>query len=279
MSFGKVAGGLIGGLLGGGGGGESQTASKEPWEPAREPLINSINTGQDLEQRYYQQNPFNPLQQQGYQNLFADLDQFRNQISPQLMQFANGMMQSNYQRGPRNSQMEAMRGGGGMGGGMQMGNTRPQMMSQGQDGSYAPQGGMAGAMGGIPQGQGDWRGGGGVSAAYNGMPQSGGQGSPGGLLAALGGINQTGMGNFRDGPGMAQAQGAMPQGLLGAAQGVFQAPPQGNYGPLNFTELNPFTSANGIPPAPVEAAKPKPTADEEELERQRRLIEMNNRFA
>lgn len=276
MSFGKVAGGLIGGLLGGGGGGESQTASKEPWEPARKPLINSINTGQDLE-RYYQQNPFNPLQQQGYQNLFADLDQFRSQLSPQLMQFANSMMNSNYQRGPRNSQVEAMRGGGWMGGGMQMGNTRPQMMSQGQDGSYAPQGGMAGAMGGIPQGQGDWRTGSGVSAAYNGMPQSGWQGSPGGLLSALGGINQTGMGNFRDGPGMAQAQGAMPQGLLGAAQGVFQAPPQGNYGLLDFAQLNPFTSANGIPPAPVEAAKP--TADEEELERQRRLIEMQNRFA
>lgn len=265
-----IAGSVVGGLMSDGGG-SSQTASKEPWEPARKPLINSINTGQDLE-RYYQQNPFNPLQQQGYQNLFADLDQFRSQLSPQLMQFANSMMQSDYRRGPRNSQMEAMQSQ------PVQGNTRPQMMSQGQDGSYAPQGGMAGAMGGIPQGQGDWRTGSGVSAAYNGMPQSGGQGSPGGLLSALGGINQTGMGNFRDGPGMAQAQGAMPQGLLGAAQGVFQAPPQGNYGLLDFAQLNPFTATNGIPPAPVEVAKPKPTADEEELERQRRLIEMNNRF-
>lgn len=204
MAFAKVAGGLIGGLLGGGGGGESQTASKEPWEPARKPLINSINTGQDLE-RYYQQNPFNPLQQQGYQNLFADLDQFRSQLSPQLMQFANGMMQSDYQRGPRNSQVEAM------------GRPMQQQMPQ----------------------------------QYQTKPMQ----LQGGLLAA--------------------PQSTMPQsGLLGA----FQAPSAGNYGPLNFTELNPFTSANGIPPAPVEAAKPKPTADEEELERQRRLIEMNNRF-
>lgn len=198
-----IAGSVVGGLMSDGGG-SSQTASKEPWEPARKPLINSINTGQDLE-RYYQQNPFNPLQQQGYQNLFADLDQFRSQLSPQLMQFANSMMQSDYQRGPRNSQAEAM------------GRPMQQQMPQ----------------------------------QYQTKPMQ----LQGGLLAA--------------------PQSTMPQsGLLGA----FQAPSAGNYGPLNFTELNPFTSANGIPPAPVEAAKPKPTADEEELERQRRLIEMNNRF-
>lgn len=207
MSFaaiaGPVAGAVVGGLMSDGGGG-SQTASKTPWEPAIKPLTNSLETGQALE-RYYQQTPFNPLQQQGYQNLYSDLDQFRNQLSPQLMQFANSMMQSNYQRGPRNSQVEAM--------------GRPMQMQ-------------------MPQ-------------QYQTKPMQ----MPGGLLAA--------------------PQSTMPQsGLLGA----FQAPSAGNYGPLNFTELNPFTSANGIPPAPVEAAKPKPTADEEELERQRRLIEMNNRF-
>lgn len=110
MSFGAVAASVAGAAVGGlmsDDSGSSQTASKEPWEPARKPLINSINTGQGLE-RYYQQNPFNPLLQQGYQNLFADLDQFRSQLSPQLMQFANSMMQSDYQRGPRNSQVEAM---------------------------------------------------------------------------------------------------------------------------------------------------------------------------
>ena len=101
-----IAGSVVGGLMSDGGG-SSQTASKDPWGPAVEPLTNSLATGQDLE-RYYQQTPFNPLQQQGYQNLYSDLDQFRSQLSPQLMQFANSMMQSNYQRGPRNSQMEAM---------------------------------------------------------------------------------------------------------------------------------------------------------------------------
>lgn len=126
--LGPIAGSVVGGLMSDGGG-ESQTASKEPWEPARKPLINSINTGQDLE-RYYQQNPFNPLQQQGYQNLFADLDQFRGQMAPQLMQFANGMMNSNYQRGPRNSQMEMMpRQPQGLMG--QMAQNKPMQMQQG----------------------------------------------------------------------------------------------------------------------------------------------------
>lgn len=196
---GPIAGAVVGGLMGGDGGGGSQTQSKEPWEPARKPLINSLNTGQDLE-RYYQQTPFNPLQQQGYQNLFADLDQFRSQLSPQLMQFANSMMQSDYQRGPRNSQAEAM------------GRPMQQQMPQ----------------------------------QYQTKPMQ----MQGGLLAA--------------------PQSTMPQsGLLGA----FQAPSAGNYGPLNFTEQNPFTSTtNGIPPARV-AEKPTDKSPEdlarEEWERRR----------
>lgn len=102
MSFaaiaGPVAGAVVGGLMSDGGG-SSQTASKTPWEPAIKPLTNSLETGRALE-RYYQQNPFNQMQRTGYQNLYADLDQFRNQIQPGLVQFANGMMQSDYQRGP-----------------------------------------------------------------------------------------------------------------------------------------------------------------------------------
>lgn len=222
--LGNVAGAVVGGLMGGDGGGEQQTNTKEPWEPARKPLINSLNTGQDLE-RYYQQNPFNPLQQQGYQNLYSDLDQYRNQIQPALMNFANKAMTSNYQRGPRQSQMEGMQG---MGGGMQQGSTRPQMMSQGADGSYTPQGGM---------------------------PQSGGQGSAGGLLSAI---------------GASQSQGAMPGGLLSAAQGAFSAPSVGNYGALDFAQLNPFTATNGIPKAPVAeapAAKSPEDLAREEWER------------
>ena len=202
-----IAGSVVGGLMSDGGG-SSQTASKEPWEPARKPLINSINTGQDLE-RYYQQNPFNPLQQQGYQNLFSDLDQFRNQLSPQLMQFANGMMNSNYQRGPRNSQMEAM------------GRPMQQQMPQ----------------------------------QYQTKPMQ----MQDGLLAA--------------------SQSTMPQsGLLGA----FQAPSAGNYGPLNFTGLNPFTSANGIPAKPVPTEPTMTDEDRKLLDKilsERRSAEDSGRFA
>lgn len=199
MSFaaiaGPVAGAVVGGLMSDGGGGQ-QTATKEPWEPARKPLINSLNTGQDLE-RYYQQNPFNILQQQGYQNLFSDLDQFRTQAAPGLMDFANRLMTSNYQRGPRNSQLEAIPQSLGLMQAPQMGSTRPQMMTQGPDGSYSPQ--------------------------------------------------------------------MTPPGLL-SAPGPFQAPSQGRYGLLDSArfrdELNPFTSTNGIPPAPGPAAPAPVNADE-----------------
>jgi len=243
-----IAGSVVGGLMSDGGG-SSQTASKEPWEPARKPLINSINTGQDLE-RYYQQNPFNPLQQQGYQNLFSDLDQFRSQLSPQLMQFANSMMQSDYQRGPRNSQVEAM--GRPMQQQMpQQYQTKPMQMQGGQGG------GLMGAMGqagisGMDQGQS-------IAGAFGGMPQQPGS-APSGLLAAQ--------------------LSTMPQsGLLGA----FQAPSAGNYGPLNFTELNPFTATvNGIPAKPVPT---EPTMSDEnrklldKILSERRFAEDSERFA
>lgn len=86
---------------GGGGGGE---VNKAPWDPAIKPLQNSLTTGQALE-NYYQQNPFNPLQQAGYQNLFADLDNFRNVMAPQAMAFNNRMMNTNYQRKPAGTEL------------------------------------------------------------------------------------------------------------------------------------------------------------------------------
>lgn len=244
MSFGavaaSVAGAVVSSSMGGGGGGESQTASKEPWEPTRKPLINSINTGQDLE-RYYQQQPFNRLQQQGYQNLYSDLDQYRNQMQPGLMNFANNMMTSNYQRGPRNSQMEAMQGQ--MQGMPMQGSTRPQMMQQGGDGVYQTK----------P------------------MQMPGG----GGLLGAMGqGMGGTmdrgqGWGGAMQGGNM-EFQGGLPQGLLAAApQGVFQAPSQGSYGLLDWHGLN---AMNSIPKLPEEE-KPKPKTPEEiAREEQERLL-------
>lgn len=228
-----IAGAVVGGLMGGDSGGGQQTASKEPWEPARKPLINSINTGQGLE-RYYQQNPFNPMQQQGYQNLFSDLDMLRSQIAPGMMQFANQMMNSQYTRGPRNSQVEAMQGQ------MPMQNTKqPMMMQQGQDGVYSTK------------------------------PMQ--QGGAGGLLSAMG---QAGMSPINPNQSMAGAmqggnmsyQGSIPQGLLSAIQqGPFQASTPGNYGLLDFVQLNPFTATNGIPKTPE---KPAGETDEERRRRE-----------
>lgn len=101
--LGPVAGAVVGGVMSDGGGGQ-QTASKDPWGPAQKPLQNSLTTGQALE-NYYQQNPFNPLQQAGYQNLFADLDNFRNVMAPQAMAFNNRMMNTNYQRKPAGTEL------------------------------------------------------------------------------------------------------------------------------------------------------------------------------
>ena len=229
--LGNVAGAVVGGLMSDGGGGGQQTASKEPWAPAIKPLTNSLDTGQALE-RYYQQNPFNPMQRTGYQNLFSDLDQFRNQIQPGLAQFANDMMQSNYQRGPRQSQMEAMQG--------QRPMQQPQMMQQGGDGVYSTK----------P------------------MQMQGGQG---GLMAAMGQAGMSPINPNQSMAGAMQGgnmfyQSSIPQGLLAAIQpGPFQAPTQGSYGLLDWAQLNPFTATNGIPAAP---AKPAGETDEERRRRE-----------
>jgi hypothetical protein len=103
MAFGLSAGAvsLIGGglgLLAGGDSEQSQTATKEPWSAAAPWLRQQIEQGQNL-QAYYQQNPWNNLQQTAYQNTFSDIDQFRNSIAPGMMDFANRLMGTNYSRG------------------------------------------------------------------------------------------------------------------------------------------------------------------------------------
>lgn len=92
---GPVAGAVVGGLTSDG---EQQTATKEPWSAAAPWLRQQIEQGQNL-QAYYQQNPWNSLQQTGYQNIYGDLDNFRNSIAPGLMDFANRLMGTNYSRG------------------------------------------------------------------------------------------------------------------------------------------------------------------------------------
>lgn len=256
--LGNVAGAVVGGLMGGDEQ-QSQTATKDPWAPADPYLRGSLTTGGNLE-RYYQQNPFNRLQQQGYQNLFSDLDQFRGQMQPGLMNFANQMMTSNYQRGPRQSQMEAMQGG--MGGGMQTNMKQPMMMQQGGDGSYSPQGG-GGLMGAMGQAQ--------TAMGQNGLSNWREGGAAGGFG---GGQTNAQYGQEAGGQMGGQGFGGMPsQGLLAAAQGVFQAPTQGNYGLLDFAELNPFTSTtNGIPPTPVAEKPTEKTPEDLAREEWERLV-------
>ena len=107
MSFGavaaSVAGAAVGGLMSDGGGG-AQTATKEPWSAAAPWLRQQLEQGQNL-QAYYQQNPWNNLQQTAYQNTFSDIDQFRNSMAPGLMDFANRLMGTNYSRGGATARM------------------------------------------------------------------------------------------------------------------------------------------------------------------------------
>lgn len=116
---GPIAGAVVGGMMNDGGGG--QTASKEPWDVAAPWLKEIVGTGQEL-QNAYLQNPFNTVQQTGMQNTLSDIDAFRSQMAPGLMDFANRLMGSNYQRSPAGT--ELMRGRGVASGGQQ-GQTMP----------------------------------------------------------------------------------------------------------------------------------------------------------
>jgi hypothetical protein len=97
MAGAAVSSSMNKGSSGGGGG----TVSKDPWGPAAPHLERTLNEG-GLLQAYQQQNPFNQLQQTGYQNMFTDLDAFRGQNNG-LMQFANQLMGANYQRGQQST--------------------------------------------------------------------------------------------------------------------------------------------------------------------------------
>lgn len=92
--LGAVAGPLIGGLLGGASSGGSQpgpvaqqmgteTVKKDPWSAADPWLREQIKTGQQLQQ-YYQKNPFNQQQQNGYRQL-SNGNQYINDLAPSLL--------------------------------------------------------------------------------------------------------------------------------------------------------------------------------------------------
>ena len=251
---GPVAGAVVGGVMNkGGGGGGSQTASKEPWAEAAPWIKDNIKTGQDL-QRYYQQNPFNSLQQTGYQNQFADLDQFRNQMAPGLMNFANKLMGSNYQRA---------------GAGTEIGATNPYAaqammpaMLQKQAYQASQGGGQAGVQG--PQG---------ALGKMSGLLGQSGQSmqstGPNGLPASWNGTGAVPL----DGPVtqtslLADPLYGRPTGGSTPSGGLFSAPQGQSYGLLDFQQLNPHTAANGIPkPAPAEDPKTVQQLIQEEMDR------------
>lgn len=234
--LGPVAGAVVGGVMSDGGGGQ-QTASKDPWGPAQKPLQNSLNTGQGLE-AYYQQNPFNPLQQAGYQNLHADLDNFRNVMAPQAMEFNNRMMNTNYQRKPAGTEL----------GGAFTPINASQFLPPEQ---RQPQGGIGGGLAGVMNGLG-------------GMQGLGSMGSAASMLAGQGGPDIGNMLPMR--VPNAGLRGGQPFGMS------VVAPSSQSYGLLNWQELNPFTATNGIPKAPPvdpNAKTPEQIAMEEAVQRER----------
>ncbi len=89
--------GPLGGLLGALGSGDKQTtASKEPWNAVQPWLKENIATGQAL-QKQYQDQPFNAIQQRGYQGLL-DVNNSGMQSLPGLLGLANRLGTTNYQR-------------------------------------------------------------------------------------------------------------------------------------------------------------------------------------
>ena len=234
MSFGavaaSVAGAAVGGMMSGGGGGGGEV-NKAPWDPAIKPLQNSLSTGQALES-YYQQNPFNPLQRVGYQNLFADLDNFRNVMAPQAMAFNNRMMNTNYQRKPAGAElggaftpisasqflppeMRMQQGGMGSSGGGEVLSTRPTQIDPSQYYSGLPSSGGGEVVSTKPTQidpsqyySGGAQGGGlsGVMAGLGGMPGLGGMGA---ASAQLGGAQGGGLAGVMNGLGGMQGLGSM----------------------------------------------------------------------
>ena len=98
--IGNNAGSLLGGLFGAGASGDTKTGatqSRDPWAPAQPFILKNLQNESDL-QGYYQKTPFNQQQQQGYSNLFGDIGNFRDNVAPGLMDFANKGMATSYQR-------------------------------------------------------------------------------------------------------------------------------------------------------------------------------------
>ena len=87
----------LGGLFGGGNDEQTSTSKNEPWAPAQPFMLRNLQDTEKLG-NYYKQNPFNKQQIDNYSNLFSDNNNFRSNIAPGLMNFANQGMTGQYQR-------------------------------------------------------------------------------------------------------------------------------------------------------------------------------------
>lgn len=136
----------IGALAGSGKDEQTTTAKSDPWGPAQPYMLRNLQDTEKLG-NYYKQNPFNQQQIESYSNLFGDNQNFRNNIAPGLMQFANNGMGSNYQR------QRVSRPGGVAGYGRQNYAPQPQQApswpSGGLLGPFSVGGGQAAPTGGL----------------------------------------------------------------------------------------------------------------------------------
>lgn len=224
-TIGKVAGGLVGGLFSDSGGGQSQTQTREPWGPAQQGLKDVLSDATKLRE-YYKQNPLNQLQQTGYQNLYGDLDNYRQNIAPSMMALANRFMNSNYQRAPAGSEMggylqpERSLGAGNYRSGEAMGNSVAGVQGGGT---------LQGLLGQAGQGQ-------------TPLMQGGGLLGGGGYSGMLGGGVMSGQGqDLMQGQGLAQgmqSSGLRPTDLIP----TMRTNPGEAYGQIDFKALNPWTS-------------------------------------
>lgn len=224
-----IAGAVVGGLMSDKGGGQSQTQTRDPWGPAQEPLKNILSDAEKLRE-YYKQNPLNQLQQTSYQNLYGDIDNYRQNMAPSMMALSNRLMNSNYQRAPAGSEM---------GGYLQQPRPIGAGMAQGVGGmSQAAGQGTGGAPAGL-LGQ--------AGQGQTPLMQGGGLLGGGGYSGALGGM-MAGQGqDMMQGQGVAQGMqsgGIRPSPLIP----TMMTNPGTEYGQIDFKALNPWTS--GAMPEP-----------------------------
>ena len=98
VSLGGAAIGAMGSKGGGGGGGgPTQTVNRDPWAPAQPYRLENLEDSKKL-QDFYRKNPFNDQQKTSYQNTFGDIDNYRQNVAPGLMNFANNAMTGSYTR-------------------------------------------------------------------------------------------------------------------------------------------------------------------------------------